>query len=189
MNKISAVYQIINTVTGDRYVGSSRDVKERWAQHKRPSAWNHLLNGPLYQDMQKYGVDKFRFQILAPVMEEYLVQVEQEFIEMLKPTYNNHRANGFDVERRKEYLKEYHQSESYKDAVRKYRQSEKGKETLRKCKQSERCKEAARKYRNQLCSYNGETLTLNTLASRFCKAGIEHPTQEAKKYLIKGEER
>ena len=116
--------------------------------------------------MQKYGIDKFRFQILAPVMSEYLKQVEQEFIEMLKPMYNNYRANGLDVERQKESKK-------------KYRQTDKGKEYNRK-----QARKDMKKYRNQLCSYNGETLTLNTLASRFYKAGVEHCVLEAKKYLL-----
>ena len=40
------------------------------------------------------------------------------------------------------------------------------------------------KYDNKLCQYNGETLTLNALRKRFKKSGIEHPTIEAKKYLI-----
>lgn len=39
MNKISAVYQIKNKVTGEMYVGSSVDVKRRWSQHKRQSVW------------------------------------------------------------------------------------------------------------------------------------------------------
>lgn len=162
MEKISAVYQIINEVTGDRYVGSSKDVFHRWSQHKRPSLWKNKSNSPLYQDMQKYGVDKFRFQILAPVMPEYLKQVEQEFIEMLNPTYNNNRAKGIDVERKKEL-------------DRKYLQSEKGKECVRK---------SSLKYYNRMCSYNGETLTLSALSKRFLRAGIEHPTLEAKKYLL-----
>ena len=111
MEKISAVYQIINEVTGDKYVGSSKDVKRRWANHKCPSRWKDEPNKPLYVDMQKYGVENFRFQILAPVMEEHLKDVEQEFIEILKPTYNNANAKGLDVERRKESNKEYKQSE------------------------------------------------------------------------------
>ena len=44
--------------------------------------------------------------------------------------------------------------------------------------------ENSKQYNNQLCKYNGETLTLNALRTRFRKAGIEHPTIEAKKYLI-----
>ena len=159
--KISAVYKIVNEVTGDFYVGSSKDVKRRWTEHKNPSEWKRKSNNPMYKDMQKYGVDKFRFQILCPVMPEYLKQVEQECIELLKPTYNNNNAKGWDVERQKETRK-------------KYQQSEKGKETSRK---------ASKKYDNQLCSYNGETLTLSTLRMRFQNAGIPHATLEAKKYL------
>lgn len=41
-----------------------------------------------------------------------------------------------------------------------------------------------KKYQNQLCFYNGETLKLYTLVMRFRRAGIKHPTLEAKKYLI-----
>ena len=31
---ICAVYKIINTITGDFYIGSSKNVKKRWAEHK-----------------------------------------------------------------------------------------------------------------------------------------------------------
>lgn len=175
MEKISAVYKIVNTVTGDFYIGSSKNVMKRWTSHIKPSTWKEHPKSPLYQDMQKYGVDKFRFQILTPVMEEYLKQVEQELIEMLKPTYNQCRATGRDTERYKEYHKEYYKSEVGKMHNKKYLQSEKGRASHNK---------ASRKYDNQLCEYNGETLTLHRLGERFRRAGILHPTLEAKKYLI-----
>ena len=158
MNKISAVYKIVNTVTNDCYVGSSKNVMKRWADHKCPSTWKEYPNSPLYQDMQRYGVENFRFQILCPVMSERLKQVEQELIDLIQPTYNNYRAKGWDVERTKEWWK-----------------SEHGREVRRK---------GNRKYHNQLCSYNGETLTLNALSMRFRRAGIEHYILEAKKYLL-----
>ena len=65
--KISAVYKITNTVTGDFYIGSSKDVKQRWAVHKCQSTWNKCPDKQLYQDMRKYGIDKFEFQILEEV--------------------------------------------------------------------------------------------------------------------------
>lgn len=37
METISAVYKITNTITNDFYIGSSKNVKQRWAVHKRPS--------------------------------------------------------------------------------------------------------------------------------------------------------
>lgn len=170
MEKISAVYKIVNEVTGDSYIGSSKDVERRWKDHKHPSRWKLSPNKKLYRDLQKYGVDKFRLQILCPVMPEYLKQVEQELIEMLEPTYNNINAKGLNVERRKETIK-------------KWRQSEKGKECNRR-----QARKDMKKYSQQLCSYNGETLFLGTLAARFLNTGIPHPVLEAKKYLIKEED-
>lgn len=167
MNKISAVYQIVNTVTNERYVGSSRNVKARWVAHKCPSTWKAKPNNKLYQDMQKYGLDKFRLQILAPVMPEYLKQVEQEFIEMLRPVYNDRNANGWDVERHKE---------TRRKAMKKWDQTNKGKKARRK---------ARRHYDSQICFYNSRKLTLKSLSQRFRRAGIEHPVLEAKKYLLK----
>ena len=148
--KISAVYKITNTITGKFYIGSSKNVKLRWACHKCQSTWNECPNNPMYLDMLKYGVEKFEFEILEEVESEHLKEKEQQFIETLKPTYNSNNANGWDIERRKEYNKEYN-----------------------------------KEYHNQLCSYNGENLTLNVLSSRFQRAGIAHPTAEARKYLLK----
>ena len=158
MEQISGVYKILNTVTGDFYIGSSRNVMRRWAEHKSPSRWKRCPDNRLYQDFQKYGLDKFKFQILISIMPECRKQVEQDCIELMKPTYNNYNAKGWDIGRQKESQK-------------KYWESEKG----RKCQ---------KKYANKLCSYNGETLTLDALRCRFRKAGVEHPTLEAKKYLL-----
>ena len=165
MKKISGVYKITNTITNDFYIGSSKDVKNRWVKHKSPSTWNEK-NNPMYQDMQKYGVDKFDFQMLAQLEPEQLKEAEQEFIEKLQPTYNNRRAKGLDIEKykksQKKYQKKYHQTKEYKEDHKK------------------RCK----KYNNQLCSYNGKTLTFNALYQRFRRAGIENSALEAKKYLL-----
>lgn len=149
MEKISAVYKIINTITGDFYIGSSKDVKRRWAEHKRLSTWNKYKNSPLYLDMKKFGIDKFELEILEEIEIGNLKDKEQQFIETLKPTYNNNNAKGLDVKRHIE--------------------------THRR---------ASNNYESQLCCYNNEVLTLATLSMRFIKAGIEHPTLKAKKYLI-----
>ena len=159
MEKISGVYKITNTVTNDFYIGSSNDIKRRWASHKWPSVWNKCPNNPMYQDMKKSGIDKFEFQVIAEVEPEELKEAQQQSIETLKPTYNSKRANGFDFERRKKYKKEYNKSD--------------------------KCKEYNKEYHNQLCYYNGQTITLNALRMRFERRGIEHPVLEAKKYIIK----
>ena len=195
---IIGIYKITNTITGDFYIGSSKDVKERWAAHKRPSVWKNHPNNPMYQDMQKYGLDKFAFEILEKVEEEKLKEMEQHFIELLKPTYNNYNASGLNVERCKKSKKEYQKSDKYKEyiksdkrketqrkAQKKYQKSDKYKEYKKTEKYKEYQKEYQKEYKNQLCYYNGETLTLSALSTRFRRAGIDHPTLEAKKYLLK----
>lgn len=185
MEKISAVYKIVNTVTNDCYVGSSKNVKKRWKDHKYHSTWKQHPNSKLYQDMQKYGVDKFRFQILCPVEPEHLKEVEQELIEMIHPTYNNIRANGCDIgECRRKWRQSNRGKEFHKEYQKKWRQSEKGKDYIQSEKYKESIRKGREKYKNQLCSYNGETITLDVLRKRFRKAGVEHPTLEAKKFLL-----
>ena len=177
--KISGVYKITNTITGDFYIGSSKNVKLRLACHKCPYTWNEHPNIQLYQDIQKYGVDKFDFEVIAETEPKKLKEVEQQFIEKLKPIYNNRNANGWDFERYKETKKEYQKSDKYKEYQKEYQveynKSDKGKETHRK---------ASNKYNNQLCYYNGETLTLCALSTRFRRKGLSNPVLEAKKYLL-----
>ena len=189
MMKISGIYKITNTVTGDFYIGSSKNVKRRWIEHKCPSSWKRFPNNQLYKDMQEYGVDKFEFQVIEEVEEGSLKEREQYFIETLKPTYNNYNANGLDVERRKETQKKYNKSDKGKETQKKYNKSDKGKEAQKKYQKSDKGKKSRKKtvnkYYSQLCSYNGETLTLRALYKRFKRKGIINPIQEAKKYLIK----
>ena len=156
--KISGVYKITNTVTGDFYIGSSKDVKKRWREHKHPSVWKNHPNNQMYIDMQKYGVDKFVFEVIEEAEESFLKEKEQYFIETLNPTYNNYNAKGLNIEKRKKSKKEYRKTDNQK----KYK----------------------KEYDNQLCYYNGEILTLCALRTRFQRAGIPHPQLEAKKYLL-----
>ena len=173
--KISGIYKITNTVTNDFYIGSSKNIKQRWASHKKPSSLKKYPNNPMYLDMRKYGTDKFVFEVIAEAEPEELKVAEQYFIKTLKPTYNDRNANGWDIERYKEYQKEYNKT----DKCKKYK-----KEYMKEYKKSDKYKEYNKEYQNQLCSYNGEVLTLCALSKRFQKAGIPHSTIEAKKYLV-----
>lgn len=157
MRKISGVYKITNNITGDFYIGSSRNIKQRWYDHKSPSRWKQCQNSPLYLDFQKYGLENFKFEIVEETTN--LHEREQYFIDLLKPSYNNYRANGLDVER----WKKYQQTEEYKEIIKK----------------------SNKKWGDRLCLYNGKTLTLSALNSRFQRQGIPHSALEAKKYLLK----
>ena len=160
MKKIYIIYKFTNTVTGDFYIGSRNNIKKSLANHKYQSVWIAIPNDQMYQDIQKYGSDNFDFEILAEVEADKLKETEQQFIEKLKPTYNQMNEKDLDIERYKEYKSEYNKTD--------------------------KCKKSQKQYYNQLCVYNGETLTLNALSMRFRRMGIDHPTLEAKKYLIGG---
>ena len=184
--KISGVYKITNTVTGDFYIGSSKNIKKRWVQHKKPSTWKRYPNNPMYLDFQKYGVDSFDLQILEDVEIDYLKESEQKFIDKLQPTYNSNRANGWDVERRKEYQKKYdkkYYQQNRENKKKYYQQNRENKKKYDK-KYYQQNRENKKEYYQQFCSYNGETLKLCALATRFRRAGIKNPTLEAKKYIL-----
>ena len=177
MDKISGVYKITNTITGDFYIGSSYNIKNRWAEHKCLSKWKEQPNSKLYKDMTQYGLDNFLFEIIEETTD--LKEREQYWIKQLSPSYNDRYARGWNTKRRKEATRrrskewnKIHRDEqlAYKKA---YNQTHRDK-LLAKMKD----------YCSRLCLYNGETLTLNALSIRFRRQGIPHPTLEAKKYLI-----
>ena len=185
---ISGIYKITNIVTGYCYIGSSKNIKERWASHKWPSTWKSNPNKQLYKDMNELGVDMFVFEVLAEVEPGSLKEAEQQFIETLKPIYNDRNANGLDIERKKKTHKkankEYKKTDKYKKYQKEYEKSDKRKKYHKEYNKSEKYKKYQDKYLNQQCLYNGETITLNALRCRFIRQGIPHPTLEAKKYLM-----
>ena len=176
-NKISGVYKITNNITGDFYIGSSCNIKQRWAVHKCVSAWKLQPNSKLYKSMASYGLDNFTFEIIEKT--DNLREREQYWIEHLKPTYNDRHAEGHNTERYKETnkrcCKEYY--EIHRDEQLAYSKA------YRQAHRDE-CLARMKECNSRLCFYEGETLTLNTLSNRFFRQGIAHPTLNAKKYLI-----
>ena len=165
-NKIAGVYKITNNITGDFYIGSSKDIKLRWYIHKSPYTIKQHPNVKLYKAMTQYGRDNFTIDIIEET--NNLREREQYWIEYLKPVYNDRHADGYNIERKKE---------SMRRGSRKYHRTHQcSAETLANKKA----------YLSRLCLYNGETLTLNALNLRLRRQGIVNPMLEAKKYLITG---
>ena len=194
--KISGVYKITNNITGEFYIGSSKNIKNRWAQHRCSSMWKKQPNFKLYKDMASYGLDNFTFEVLEETAD--IKECEQYWIEKLNPSYNNRYAKGWNTERRKEShkrcSKEYHKAHrnerltKMKAYSKAYHQAHRD-ECLAKMKdwhKANRDKQLAKykAYRNRLCFYEGETLTLSALSNRFTRQGIANPCKEAKKYLL-----
>lgn len=161
-NIVAGIYKITNIITDEFYIGSSKDIKLRWANHKCPSRWKLRPGMKLYQAFIKYGLNNFTFEIIEETTD--LHNREQYYIEKLKPNYNNNWAQGQDIERYKETGKQCHKEyyEIHRDEVLTYNKA----------------------YYSKVCLYEGETLTLGALSSRFRQKGIPHPTLTAKSYLI-----
>ena len=182
--KISGVYQIVNTITGDCYIGSTVDLDSRKKQHFRKSNWKQEPNKPLYKDMKQYGKDSFLFKPIWLCNPEELKKYEQIAIEKYNPKYNVLAA--YTGMTKKEYMKQYYKEHA--DSIKQYR-----KENADNIKQYQKqyrkenadsIKQQQKQYHDRQCLYKNEILSLNTLSTRFSRQGIEHPTLEAKKYLI-----
>ena len=107
-NKIAGVYKITNNITGDFYIGSSKNIEKRWTNHKSLSVWKRLSGMKLYQAFIKYGLNNFIFEVIEETAD--LKKREQYWIEQLKPSYNNIYAKGRNTERRKESNRRYNKA-------------------------------------------------------------------------------
>ncbi len=86
----SGVYIITNVVTGDRYIGSSKNIYVRIRVH-----WNQLRKGKHHNHFMqcswnKYGEDAFQYCILelTECTKAALLNCEQYYIDTLKPEFN-----------------------------------------------------------------------------------------------------
>ena len=82
MKNIVCIYKITNTITGDFYIGQTIDFHERQIQHKREP------QPKMREDVEKYGWDAFKFEIVEECSRENLAERESYYIKLLKPQYN-----------------------------------------------------------------------------------------------------
>jgi group I intron endonuclease len=87
---ISGIYQITNTITGDFYIGSSANIKERWRDHVRKLRRGNYACVILQRAWSKYGEEAFTFSIVEPVEREKVTLLAREtyYIQTLRPAYN-----------------------------------------------------------------------------------------------------
>lgn len=85
---MGGIYQIRNIVNNNVYIGSAIDFYQRRKKH-----FNSLKNKThhsrhLQNAINKYGIENFIFEKLANCPNEYLLKLEQWFINEIKPNYN-----------------------------------------------------------------------------------------------------
>lgn len=83
------IYKIINTTTGDCYIGQSRDINARWRKHRSNynKSGNHY-DYYLYRAFRKYGIENFEFEVIEECRENDLLERERHYYELIKPKYN-----------------------------------------------------------------------------------------------------
>lgn len=75
--KICGVYSITNLKNNKRYIGSSKNIESRWADHKRRLKRNVHHSIHLQRAWNEYGEQNFCFEILEECLKEQLFEKEQ----------------------------------------------------------------------------------------------------------------
>jgi group I intron endonuclease len=88
---ISGIYKIINIITQDSYIGSAVNLNSRKRTHFANMNLSKHPNKHLQASCNKYGIENFQFEVLAKCPKEYLLKLEQFFIDGLKPTFNKRK--------------------------------------------------------------------------------------------------
>ena len=80
---VCGIYKITNKQTGDIYIGQSVNVADRWKQHvKCGLGIDASATNKLYNNMQRYGVWNFTFEILQKCTRDKLNEKERFWIQM-----------------------------------------------------------------------------------------------------------
>lgn len=91
----TGVYQILNTVNGKSYVGSTADsFGSRWSKHRHQLRLNKHHSIVLQRAYNKYSEKSFKYTILQYSLPKDCIRKEQWFIDVIKPEYNISQIAG-----------------------------------------------------------------------------------------------
>lgn len=82
------VYRITNNITGDFYIGSSKDIESRIRKHLYVLRSNKKVNVRLQNSFNKYGEEAFIFDVVELCSQEQQLNREQYWINALNPQFN-----------------------------------------------------------------------------------------------------
>ena len=81
------IYRIVNLISGDFYIGSSKDIERRWSEHKRKLNIKKHQNVILQRAWDKYGENNFSFEVVDSCSLEDLLVLENNHLSK-NPKYN-----------------------------------------------------------------------------------------------------
>jgi group I intron endonuclease len=128
----SGIYKITNIVTNDCYIGSALNLKKRKSKHFSDLKLNKHFATYLQNSYNKYGIENFQFEVLARCPKEYLLNLEQWFLDSLSPSFNTRKIakNSLGVkysEETKQKISKIHKGKKLSDETKsKISESNKG---------------------------------------------------------------
>ena len=89
------IYEIKNALNNHRYIGSSIDIEKRWGEHLRELNGNYHYNVYLQNAWNKYGENKFEFNVLEECesVKNVILFIEQKYLDS-NPEYNMCKIAG-----------------------------------------------------------------------------------------------
>lgn len=93
--KVQGIYRIINTKTGFCYIGSTTDIRKRFATHKNQLCKNIHHNSLLQNEYNEFGKCVFDYEVVIIVKnKKYLKMLEHTLINRTSKTYNIGKFNN-----------------------------------------------------------------------------------------------
>lgn len=90
----SGIYEILNTVSGDRYIGQASNFTKRWSRHRRMLQTGSHDNQHLQSAWNKYGECAFSFRVVERCEKASITAAEQKWMDFHQPVYNKAPAAG-----------------------------------------------------------------------------------------------
>lgn len=86
----SGIYVWVNSVNGKLYVGSAVNLRPRVLDYMQSWYWSDKKNDPIIRAINKYGIESFILHIAeyTDSSKSAIITAEQNWIERLKPEYN-----------------------------------------------------------------------------------------------------
>lgn len=92
----SGIYQIVNRLTGRRYVGATMNVQRRWAEHRSALRRGVHWTRAFQDDWNTYGSDAFSWEVLQILTDrdQLLIAEDLHIHQSEIPPYNTNGRSG-----------------------------------------------------------------------------------------------